>query len=180
MIVDLDTSSPVPPFEQVRSGLASRINDHSLAVGTRLPTVRKLAADLGLAANTVARAYRELEVAGLIETRGRTGSFVSAAGDKTRQRLHDAAADYADLAHRLGVPHAEAIEIVAAVVNRTLTSSVAVALAQVRLYALKVRKVGYSSPMAHSAKMARASSNRSPSNRVSLANSSATSCSTQS
>lgn len=118
MIVDLDTSSSVPPFEQVRSGLASRINDHSLTVGTRLPTVRKLAADLGLAANTVARAYRELEVAGLIETRGRTGSFVSSAGDETRQQLRDAAADYADLTHRLGVPHTEAIDIVATAIKQ--------------------------------------------------------------
>ena len=78
MIVSVDSTSPVPPFEQVRSSLAARINDRSLPVGTKLPTVRKLAADLGVAPNTVARAYRELEEAGLIETRGRAGSFVGA------------------------------------------------------------------------------------------------------
>lgn len=47
-----------------------------LPVGTRLPTIRQLAADLGLAAGTTARAYRELEQAGLIATRGRRGTFV--------------------------------------------------------------------------------------------------------
>lgn len=78
MIV-IDSHSPVPPFEQLRAQLARQIQDHTLAVGTRLPTIRRLAADLGLAANTVGRAYRELEEAGLIETRRAAGSFVSAA-----------------------------------------------------------------------------------------------------
>jgi DNA-binding transcriptional regulator YhcF (GntR family) len=65
MIV-IDPASPTPPFEQLRSQLARQIQDHSLAVGTRLPTIRRLAADLGLAVNTVGWAYRELEEAGLI------------------------------------------------------------------------------------------------------------------
>jgi DNA-binding transcriptional regulator YhcF (GntR family) len=64
-------SSPVPPYEQLRAQFARQIQDHTLAVGTRLPTIRHLAADLGLAVNTVGRAYQELEEAGLIETRGR-------------------------------------------------------------------------------------------------------------
>src|SRR5687768_10815672 len=59
MIV-IDARSPVPPFEQVRFQLAQQIHDGTLIVGTRLPTIRRLAADLGLAINTVARAYREL------------------------------------------------------------------------------------------------------------------------
>ncbi|WP_435881130.1 GntR family transcriptional regulator [Streptosporangium subroseum] len=58
-----------------------------------LPTIRHLAADLGLAVNTVGRAYRELEEAGLIETRRRAGSFVSAAGEEGRERARRAAAD---------------------------------------------------------------------------------------
>ena len=68
MIV-IDSASPVPPFEQLRAQLARQIQDRTLAVGTRLPTIRRLAADLGLAVNTVGRAYRALEEAGLIETR---------------------------------------------------------------------------------------------------------------
>ena len=81
MIV-IDAASPMPPYEQLRAQLARQIQDRTLAVGTRLPTIRRLAADLGLAVNTVGRAYRELEEAGLIETRGRAGSFVSAAGEQ--------------------------------------------------------------------------------------------------
>jgi DNA-binding transcriptional regulator YhcF (GntR family) len=80
-VITVDSTSPMPPYEQLRSQLARQIHERTLAVGARLPTVRRLAADLGLAVNTVARAYRELEDSGLIETRGRAGSFVAAAGD---------------------------------------------------------------------------------------------------
>jgi len=65
--------------------------------------VRRLADDLGLAANTVARAYRELEQAGFIETRGRSGSFVSAQGDPTARLAQEAARAYADRMRSLGV-----------------------------------------------------------------------------
>jgi DNA-binding transcriptional regulator YhcF (GntR family) len=85
-----------------------------LAVGTRLPTIRRLAADLGLAVNTVARAYRELEESGLIETRGRGGTFVSAAGEQGRERARRAAADYAALVTSVGIDPDEAIRIVRA------------------------------------------------------------------
>ncbi|MGQ0841783.1 GntR family transcriptional regulator [Actinokineospora sp.] len=117
-MITIDPQSAVPPFEQVRSGLAQRINDHSLAVGTKLPTVRKLAADLGLAANTVARAYRELEEAGLVETRGRAGTFVGAAGDRTLERARDAAAAYATAIHKLGVAPELALDIVRAALRQ--------------------------------------------------------------
>jgi DNA-binding transcriptional regulator YhcF (GntR family) len=113
-IITIDMASPVPPFEQLRARLARQIHDHTLAVGTRLPTIRHLAADLGLAANTVARAYRELEEAGLIETRGRAGSFVSAAGEEGRERARRAAADYAAVIASVGIDAAEAIRIVEA------------------------------------------------------------------
>src|SRR3982751_5707969 len=82
--VAIDAASPVPPYEQLRRQLARQIGDRTLAVGTRLPTVRRLAADLGLAVNTVARAYRELEESGLVETRGRAGTFVAASGEALR------------------------------------------------------------------------------------------------
>ena len=117
MIVVVDNTSAVPPFEQVRGELARQINDGTLPVGARLPTVRRFADDLGLAPNTVARAYRELETAGLIETRGRAGSFVSAAGDETRQRARAAAQAYAEAAHRLGLSRGEALTIVSAAIN---------------------------------------------------------------
>ncbi|MFI6316550.1 GntR family transcriptional regulator [Nonomuraea sp. NPDC050556] len=113
MIV-IDTASPVPPFEQLRSQLAWQIQDRTLAVGARLPTIRHLAADLGLAVNTVGRAYRELEEAGLIETRGRAGSFVSAAGEEGRERARLAAADYAAVIASVGIDAGEALRIVQA------------------------------------------------------------------
>jgi DNA-binding transcriptional regulator YhcF (GntR family) len=113
MIV-IDATSPVPPYEQLRVHLARQIQNRTLVVGARLPTVRQLAADLGLAVNTVARAYRELEEAGLIETRRRAGSFVSAAGEKTRERARRAATDYATVVASLGIDADEAIRIVEA------------------------------------------------------------------
>ena len=76
-LVLLDPASAVPPFEQVRSQLAAAIQSGELPPASQLPTVRRLAGDLGLAVNTVARAYRELELAGLVEGRGRHGTFVA-------------------------------------------------------------------------------------------------------
>ena len=73
----VDTSSPVPPFEQLRLQLIAQIERRELPPGTQLPTVRRLAADLGLAPNTVARTYRELEQAGLVRTAGRRGTVVA-------------------------------------------------------------------------------------------------------
>jgi DNA-binding transcriptional regulator YhcF (GntR family) len=117
MIVSVDGGSPVPPYEQVRSSLAAQINDGRLAVGTKLPTVRRLAADVGIAPNTIARAYRELEEAGLIETRGRAGSFVASSGDESRRLARDAAATYAATCRALGLPPEEALAIARAALH---------------------------------------------------------------
>jgi DNA-binding transcriptional regulator YhcF (GntR family) len=111
-MITLDPSSSVPPFEQVRSQLAAQIADGALPAGTRLPPVRKLAEDLGLAANTVARAYRDLEIAGVVETRGRGGTIVAAGGDQARVRLQLAAQRYATMARDLGVSPVEAMRLV--------------------------------------------------------------------
>lgn len=73
----MDLGSAVPPFEQIRSQVTELIATGALAPGTRLPTVRALAADLGIAVGTVARAYRELESAGFVESRRRHGTTVS-------------------------------------------------------------------------------------------------------
>ncbi|GIG88741.1 GntR family transcriptional regulator [Plantactinospora endophytica] len=110
----IDAASPVPPFEQLRVQLARQIQARTLAVGTRLPPIRQFATELGLAANTVARTYRELEEAGLIETRGRAGSFVSAAGEQGRERARRAAAEYAAVVASVGIDPDEAVRIVRA------------------------------------------------------------------
>lgn len=74
--ISVNLSSATPPYEQIRAQISSLIALGALEPGTRLPPVRGLAADLGLAAGTVARAYKELEQAGLIETRRRNGTVV--------------------------------------------------------------------------------------------------------
>lgn len=122
MLIRIDPGSPVPPYEQLRAQLASQIVDRTLPVGTRLPTIRQLAAELGLAANTVARAYRELEAAGLVETRGRAGSFVSAQGERGREQASQAAREYAAVIRRLGLPRREALSIVTAALDVALAT----------------------------------------------------------
>ncbi|CAM04827.1 GntR family transcriptional regulator [Saccharopolyspora erythraea NRRL 2338] len=114
LAVTVDPNSAVAPFEQVRTQIAQQINDRVLPVGTKLPTVRRLAADLGIAANTAAKAYRELEQAGLIETRGRAGTFVGSAGERSNERAAEAAAEYARTVAALGIPREEALAIVRA------------------------------------------------------------------
>ena len=113
MIV-IDTASPMPPYEQLRAQLARQIQDRSLAVGARLPTIRRLAADLGLAVNTVARAYRELEQAEVIETRGRAGSFIAANGDPTQRQAQTAARDFVARVRTLGFDDSDALEFITA------------------------------------------------------------------
>lgn len=112
--LQVDPSSSVPPFEQLRTGIRDAVAAGALAAGARLPTVRALAGELGLAANTVARAYRELETDGLIETRGRLGSFVSATGSPAEREAQLAARAYADRTTSLGIPAADALALVAA------------------------------------------------------------------
>ncbi len=78
MLLQVDLTSPVPAYEQVRAQLVALIEGSVLSAGDRLPSIRQLAGDLGMATNTVQRAYRELEAQGLIETRGRHGTVVLA------------------------------------------------------------------------------------------------------
>jgi DNA-binding transcriptional regulator YhcF (GntR family) len=76
------TTDPTPPYEQLRRQLAELIQAGVLAAGDRLPPLRQLAADLGLAVGTVARTYRELEAAGLVASRRGGGTRVQAAAQR--------------------------------------------------------------------------------------------------
>lgn len=109
MDLTLDPASAVPPYEQLRAQLAARARDGSLPVGYRLPPVRALAGELGLAANTVAKVYRLLEEDGVVETRGRKGTFVAAAADAAAREAAGAAQEFARRAHRLGLDRAAAL-----------------------------------------------------------------------
>jgi GntR family transcriptional regulator len=77
VILEVDPRSAVPPYEQLRQQVTALVLGGALAPGARLPAIRQLANDLGLAGGTVARAYRELEADGVVTTHGRHGTVVS-------------------------------------------------------------------------------------------------------
>ncbi|KNC18946.1 GntR family transcriptional regulator [Arthrobacter sp. RIT-PI-e] len=114
----LEPTSPVPPFEQIKQAVLAAANSGRAAVGTRLPPVRTLAVHLGVAANTVARAYRELEQADVVETRGRAGTVITAGGDDARRRVADAAETFAVVVHSAGLSEADAVAVVRAALRR--------------------------------------------------------------
>lgn len=114
MDIEIDHGSAVPPFEQLRVQILELVRSEELVAGTKIPTVRKLAADLGIAPNTVARTYRELEQLGVIETRGRLGSFVASSGDPTRAKAQRAATEYVATVRRLGISDEDAAMFVGA------------------------------------------------------------------
>ncbi|MCC5034265.1 GntR family transcriptional regulator [Streptomyces sp. WAC 00631] len=107
--VTVDPGSADAPYEQLRSQVADQARSGRLPAGYRLPTVRALAGQLGLAPNTVAKAYRALETDGVIETRGRNGTFVAAAGEGAEREAAAAAQAYAQRVRRLGLNRAEAL-----------------------------------------------------------------------
>ena len=121
MIV-IDPASHVPPFEQLRAQVVDEVASGALAAGERLPTVRRLAEDLGVAPGTVARAYRELEASGIIETRGRNGTFVSFHGDPAHQQAQRAAAAFAEQVRALRLDTDEALALVAAALRAGVTA----------------------------------------------------------
>jgi DNA-binding transcriptional regulator YhcF (GntR family) len=111
-VISVDPASPVPAYEQIRAQVAEQARDSRLPAGTRLPTVRRLATDLGLAPNTVARAYRELERDGVVLTRGRNGTFVTTATDPATRAAEEAAVAYVRRVRRLGVAPELAVRLV--------------------------------------------------------------------
>ncbi|HEY5858100.1 MAG TPA: GntR family transcriptional regulator [Aldersonia sp.] len=110
----IDHHKGTPPYEQLRSAIIARVQSGQLVAGTKIPTVRGLAEDLGLAPNTVARTYRRLEELGVLETRGRSGTFVAASGDPTRDEAARAATDYVAAVRELGISDKVAIDLVKA------------------------------------------------------------------
>src|SRR6201994_4338888 len=109
----VDGHADRPLFDQLRNQIIEAIRAGTLPPGSRLPTVRELAGRLGLAVNTVARAYREPEAAGVVETRGRFGTFVARA-DPSDTAMAEAARVYLDVAHGLGLGKAEAVRYIEA------------------------------------------------------------------
>lgn len=113
--VTVDVLDPTPPYEQLRRQLADLIGSGVLSPGDRLPPVRQLAVDLGLAAGTVARTYRELEQAGYVRSRRGGGTRVAPAPPAiaTPERaLEEAASAYLARARVLGASAEAALEAV--------------------------------------------------------------------
>jgi GntR family transcriptional regulator len=111
----LDLHSGVPVYRQVIDQVRGGIASGQLAAGDQLPTVRQLAVDLAINPNTVVRAYRELELGGLLETHQGTGTFIStqkmkqADAQRTRQ-LTQIVADCVSRAGAAGFTVDELIE----------------------------------------------------------------------
>src|SRR5215510_4937510 len=85
-LLSLDHRNPTPLYAQIEHGLRGAIATGRLPPGTQLPTVRQLAVELSVNANTVARVYAELERAGVLETRRGVGTFVAVSQPAVAQR----------------------------------------------------------------------------------------------
>ncbi|MEV4900451.1 GntR family transcriptional regulator [Citricoccus sp. NPDC055426] len=122
--ITLDLDSPVPPFEQLRARITELVDDGTLAPGARLPSVRALASDLGIAVGTVARAYRELEAAGYVLSRRRHGTTVAQAPPgravhaEAPAGVVQAAEEFVLTASEAGFSRQETLEIVARAASR--------------------------------------------------------------
>lgn len=114
IVLDVDPQASTPPYEQLRAQLAAAVAGGRLQAGDRLPPIRQLAGDLGLAPGTVARAYAELEADGIVAGRGRRGTVVTSgpSAKERRRQLANAAGAFAGFATRLGVDGDEALDAV--------------------------------------------------------------------
>jgi GntR family transcriptional regulator len=113
--IRLDLHTGVPVYRQIIDQVRGAIASGSLTAGDQLPTMRQLAVDLAINPNTVVRAYKELELGGLLETHQGTGTFIStksiprAEAERERQ-LNQIAADAAARAGAAGFTVEELVE----------------------------------------------------------------------
>ena len=113
---NIDAAHPTPLYHQLERAIRFAIATGKLVVGDQLPTVRQLAVDLRINANTVAKVYLELERAGVVETRRGVGTFVKArplgaSHEKDRQReLRELEDHFLSTAAHLGFSAKEAVE----------------------------------------------------------------------
>lgn len=115
LAVRIDLDSTTPHYEQLRAQIAALVAAGDLTDGQRLPTVRALANDLGIAPGTVARTYRDLEAAGLVTTRRRVGTLVTAPpATLSRAAVTEAAARFVQLARDHALTDTEIRDVVAA------------------------------------------------------------------
>jgi GntR family transcriptional regulator len=110
----LDASSGVPFYRQIIDQVLLAVADGRLKPGTQLPTVRQLAVDLSVNLNTIAKAYREMEIRGIVQTQQGTGTFVAARqGGRPRERrkaLQDLVDRLIANGEALGIPMEDLVE----------------------------------------------------------------------
>ena len=111
----LDMASGVPLYRQVIDQVRGSVASGALVSGDQLPTVRQLAVDLAINPNTVVRAYRELELEGLLKTQQGTGTFIAdkklRRGDSERERqLNQLVTDFISRAGTAGFTVEELIQ----------------------------------------------------------------------
>lgn len=102
MIVEVDLTLAVPPYEQIRRAIATAVGRRQLEPGTRLPTVRQLARDLEVSPATISHAYRELERDGIVYGAGRKGTFVTDRATAASRPIASLACEFVEQARRDG------------------------------------------------------------------------------
>lgn len=112
LAITVDLQRGVPPYEQVRDQIAGHIRAGSLKAGDRLPVVRVLAADLGIAPNTIARAYRELATEGLVLPRRRVGTIVQEPNNKIGEAVRARLAGIIDEVRSEGASDQDILDVV--------------------------------------------------------------------
>jgi GntR family transcriptional regulator len=116
VILSVDPERALPVYEQVREQIRRMVASGTLQAGTRLPTIRQLAADLGLAKGTIERAYDLLEADTVIETKGRHGTFVMEIARATKHQqtvaLDTAAESLVVTARQLGADEPAVLDAV--------------------------------------------------------------------
>jgi DNA-binding transcriptional regulator YhcF (GntR family) len=112
--VVVDADNGVAPWRQVYDQIVRAITTGALAHGARLPPIRQLARDLGLASGTIARVYRELEAGGQVATGRAKGTVVTGPAEQPNRAelLRKAAAEFAVRAYELNAGPAEAVDAV--------------------------------------------------------------------
>lgn len=116
--ITVDVAGGVAPWRQVRDQILGLVERGQLPIGARLPAIRQLATDLGIAPGTVARAYKELEGDGILATARRHGTVVAAAPAGAADPLRSAAQEYVDTARSLGADARTAVAMVQRLLDR--------------------------------------------------------------
>jgi GntR family transcriptional regulator len=116
-IFRLDSSTGVPFYRQIIDQVLLAVGDGRLKPGTQLPTVRQLAVDLSVNLNTVAKAYREMEIRGIVQTQQGTGTFIAARTGARSREKRKALQDLVDRTiangEALGIPIEDLVEALA-------------------------------------------------------------------